>query len=317
MSQIIADPTLSSDEKLTRLLSNPETKKRLESVLLTPEEKKSNICYINVKVSSIQSLKEEDIQIDKQKFNEIFSNLGEVKDMKELGNNTYELTFLNPLHVKLAKLGFKELVIKDLNLKFEVVPAKRKSSLPVVYSPKRWADESVEKTIKKKPVVFEKPSIPFKPNNNSLIPVYNYPNNSNKFTCRYDFSIDCDNNFQLAKKIIGAKGCNMKKIIKLTEDETVNNYKGPSSDVKLRLRGRGSGFKEGPNKEESNEPLHLCISTKSFKTYQVACKHVETLLNDIAEEYEAFLRRGRNVYFDEQPFKYKKTESENAAVGYN
>jgi hypothetical protein len=27
--------------------------------------------------------------------------------------------------------------------------------------------------------------------------------------------------------------------------------------VKLRLRGRGSGFKEGPRQEESGEPLHM------------------------------------------------------------
>lgn len=27
--------------------------------------------------------------------------------------------------------------------------------------------------------------------------------------------------------------------------------------AKLRLRGRGSGFKEGPRHEESAEPLHL------------------------------------------------------------
>lgn len=31
-----------------------------------------------------------------------------------------------------------------------------------------------------------------------------------------------------------------------------------SEDVaKLRLRGKGSGYKEGNNKEESKEPLHL------------------------------------------------------------
>jgi hypothetical protein len=32
--------------------------------------------------------------------------------------------------------------------------------------------------------------------------------------------------------------------------------------VKLRLRGRGSGYKEGPEKRESQEPLHLCVSSK-------------------------------------------------------
>jgi len=31
--------------------------------------------------------------------------------------------------------------------------------------------------------------------------------------------------------------------------------KASSEQVKLRLRGKGSGFEEGPNKEESSEPL--------------------------------------------------------------
>lgn len=35
-----------------------------------------------------------------------------------------------------------------------------------------------------------------------------------------------------------------------------------SDSIKLRLRGRGSGYKEGPNKAESDDPLHLCISCK-------------------------------------------------------
>jgi len=35
--------------------------------------------------------------------------------------------------------------------------------------------------------------------------------------------------------------------------------------VKLRLRGRGSGYKES-NKKENNESLHLCISSKYEET---------------------------------------------------
>lgn len=37
--------------------------------------------------------------------------------------------------------------------------------------------------------------------------------------------------------------------------------------LKLRLRGLGSGYKEGLTHEESNEPLHLCISSKNEKIY--------------------------------------------------
>lgn len=47
-----------------------------------------------------------------------------------------------------------------------------------------------------------------------------------------------------------------------------------SEVVKLRLRGKGSGFKEGPKQEESNEPLHLCVSSKYYEKYTKACNSV-------------------------------------------
>lgn len=37
--------------------------------------------------------------------------------------------------------------------------------------------------------------------------------------------------------------------------------------LKLRLRGAGSGYREGMTHEESNEPLHLCISSKDYSVY--------------------------------------------------
>lgn len=39
-------------------------------------------------------------------------------------------------------------------------------------------------------------------------------NNSNvKYTCRFDIQIENDREFQVARRLIGAKGINMKKII--------------------------------------------------------------------------------------------------------
>ena len=55
--------------------------------------------------------------------------------------------------------------------------------------------------------------------------------------------------------------------------------------VKLRLRGRGSGYKEGPENLESIEPLHLCVSSRYFDIYSTACRFVENLLLGIYEEY--------------------------------
>jgi hypothetical protein len=55
--------------------------------------------------------------------------------------------------------------------------------------------------------------------------------------------------------------------------------------VKTRVRGRGSGFKEGPRKVEANEPLQLCISSPSFPEYQRAMQMAENGLSTIQNEY--------------------------------
>lgn len=71
---------------------------------------------------------------------------------------------------------------------------------------------------------------------------------ANKFTCKYEIhfgSQSSANAFQLAKRIIGPKGSNMKCII----DATFDGRKMIPDYLKLRLRGRGSGFKEGPSKK--------------------------------------------------------------------
>mmetsp|Transcript_9776 Transcript_9776/g.12070 ORF Transcript_9776/g.12070 Transcript_9776/m.12070 type:complete len:101 (-) Transcript_9776:957-1259(-) len=65
---------------------------------------------------------------------------------------------------------------------------------------------------------------------------------SAKYTCRYDIQIPNEREFQVARRLIGAKGCNMKRII----SQCQKNMPQVSEVVKLRLRGKGSGFKEGP-----------------------------------------------------------------------
>jgi hypothetical protein len=57
-----------------------------------------------------------------------------------------------------------------------------------------------------------------------------------KFTCRFDVGIENEMTFQVARRIIGVKGGNMKRIVRDT-------------GIKLRLRGRGSGFLEGATTE--------------------------------------------------------------------
>jgi RNA recognition motif-containing protein len=101
-----------------------------------------------------------------------------------------------------------------------------------------------------------------------------------KYTCRFDIAIENDKDFQVARRIIGSKGCNMKKIVDV-------------SGAKLRLRGKGSGYLEGANREESPEPLHLCVSCTSLEGYNAAVNAVTEILEGVYDEYRRFYTNRR------------------------
>ena len=121
---------------------------------------------------------------------------------------------------------------------------------------------------------------------NQNINNYNHQNNEEKnygkYTCKFEILIPNDKEFQIARRLIGGKGCNMKKII----DECKLLEPHSNDIVKLRLRGRGSGYKEGPQNKESDEPLHLCISAKNKEGMEKASECVNDLLNKIYEDYK-------------------------------
>jgi hypothetical protein len=96
-----------------------------------------------------------------------------------------------------------------------------------------------------------------------------------KYTCRFIIGIENDKEFQVARRVIGAKGANMKRIVRQTE-------------AKLRLRGMGSGYFEGTGQKESSEPLQLCISCTNGDHYKSAVRQVEDLLKKVYEEYRVF-----------------------------
>jgi len=96
-----------------------------------------------------------------------------------------------------------------------------------------------------------------------------------KYTCRFDVGIENDREFQVARRIIGTKGANMKRIFKMSE-------------AKLRLRGKGSGFLEGNTKQESPESLHLCVSCRDYMGYRTAVQMSTELLLSIYEDYRKF-----------------------------
>jgi len=122
-------------------------------------------------------------------------------------------------------------------------------------------------------------------NNNNNMNINNEEKNYGKFTCKYEILIPNDKDFQIARRLIGSKGYNMKKIIDECKKIDINNNNN-NDIVKLRLRGRGSGYKEGPQNKESDEPLHLCISAKNIEGMKKACELVNDLLSKIYEDYK-------------------------------
>merc|ERR1719379_2340998 len=104
-----------------------------------------------------------------------------------------------------------------------------------------------------------------------------------RYTCRFIIGIPNDKDFQVARRVIGAKGANMKRIVKQTE-------------AKLRLRGEGSGYMEGSGQKESSEPLQLCVSCTNGEQYKSAVRQVEELLRRVYDEHRQFCQEnGRPV----------------------
>ena len=101
----------------------------------------------------------------------------------------------------------------------------------------------------------------------------------------------------------------MKRIIEECSegfDSSINPYE----IVKLRLRGKGSGFKEGPNQLESEDPLNLRISSKYKEKYDYACSEMEYLLKKVYDEYKHFYRyKQKKPHNWDKLLKIKKEET--------
>jgi len=106
-----------------------------------------------------------------------------------------------------------------------------------------------------------------------------------KYVTNYNIQIENDDKFQVTKRIIGKNGFFLKKIIY----ESCIKY-GDNS-TKIRLRGRGSGYKEGKVFSESDEPLQLCVSSLNFPTYINCCNLIENLLKRIYKDYAEYLKK--------------------------
>jgi hypothetical protein len=70
-----------------------------------------------------------------------------------------------------------------------------------------------------------------------------------KYVCNYEIQIQNEPEFQVTRRLIGNKGAYLKKILY----DTCIKYH--DFTTKVRLRGKGSGYKEGPNMQGKIYPI--------------------------------------------------------------
>jgi hypothetical protein len=98
--------------------------------------------------------------------------------------------------------------------------------------------------------------------------------NQEKLLCTFFVNIPNDRVFLVTRKIIGPNGSHMKNIAKICPN------------TKLRLRGKGSGYRDSQDKTESNVPLQINVSCSSnVEEYENSKQEVAKLLNGIYAEY--------------------------------
>lgn len=101
---------------------------------------------------------------------------------------------------------------------------------------------------------------------------------SSKFLCRYMVGIKQDQAFNVVQRLLGPSGSYLK-------------YIAEESGAKLRIRGQGSGFLEGPEQQEaSSEPLMICVRATSSRSLTEATELLESLIKDVHEEHSVFCK---------------------------
>ena len=100
-----------------------------------------------------------------------------------------------------------------------------------------------------------------------------------KYVSRYIVQIENEKNFPVTKMIIGNNGKLLRQILL---DNCINYG---DHTTKIRLRGKGSGYKEGPQNEESKDPMELCISSLNMLSYMRCSQAIENLLLQVYYQY--------------------------------
>ena len=100
-----------------------------------------------------------------------------------------------------------------------------------------------------------------------------------KYVSRYIVQIENEKNFPVTKMIIGNNGKLLRQILL---DNCINYG---DHTTKIRLRGKGSGYKEGPQNKESKDPMELCISSLNMLSYMRCSQAIENLLLQVYYQY--------------------------------
>ena len=121
-----------------------------------------------------------------------------------------------------------------------------------------------------------------------------------KYVSRYIVQIENEKNFPVTKMIIGNNGMLLRKIL------LDNCIKYGDLTTKIRLRGKGSGYKEGINNEESKDPMELCISSLNALSFSRCSLAIENLLLQIYYQYYLYQCKNFNNKMGNSPITMKK-----------
>ena len=121
-----------------------------------------------------------------------------------------------------------------------------------------------------------------------------------KYVSRYIVQIENEKNFPVTKMIIGNSGKLLRNIL---VKNCINNG---DHTTKIRLRGKGSGYKEGPKNEESKDPMELCISSLNLISYLKCSNEIENLLRNVYYQYYLYQSNNKKESDNDVPVVMKK-----------
>mmetsp|Transcript_120310 Transcript_120310/g.334683 ORF Transcript_120310/g.334683 Transcript_120310/m.334683 type:complete len:345 (-) Transcript_120310:404-1438(-) len=97
-----------------------------------------------------------------------------------------------------------------------------------------------------------------------------------RFVCCVPLSQVAD--FQLVPRIIGTGGSNVKAV-------------ASACGGKVRVRGRGSGYLEGPDRREADIPLQVVLSCNDAQSLETGVRMLSQLLNQMGEHYSQYCKK--------------------------